>query len=141
MTAKEFLSQIRQIDQLIDTKLEQISKLHSQATKATSTLSDIPQSGTHDPHALENIIVKMLDLEADINKDVDRLVDLKREIMEVLKAVRTPAYQALLEMRYFGYMTWNMIAEVCGYDIRSAYRDHKRALRAVESILRQREGN
>ncbi|MDL2317936.1 DUF1492 domain-containing protein [Eubacteriales bacterium OttesenSCG-928-A19] len=139
MTAKEYLSQVRQLDQRINCKLDQISSLHSLATKATTTLSDFPRNDTPNPHSMENIIVKLVDLEADINAEVDKLVDLKREILEVIQAVHTPEYQALLEMRYLGFMSWSVIAEIYGYDTRSAYREHRNALRAVESVLRKKE--
>lgn len=139
MNAREYLSQVRQIDQRINTKLELITKLRSMATKATSTISDTPKDSVPNPHSMENIVVKIVDLEDELNKEIDRLVDLKREILDVIRLVRTPAYQSLLEMRYLGYMTWEMIAEIFGYDTRSAYRNHKGALRAVDSILRQRE--
>ena len=46
MTTKEFLNQAYRIDQRINSKLEQIISLHALATKATSTLSDMPVSKT-----------------------------------------------------------------------------------------------
>lgn len=137
MNAREYLSQVRQIDQRINTKLELISKLREQAAKATATLSDMPKNDAPNPHSMENIIVKIVDLQAEINREIDVLVDLKREIVAVIQAVHTPAYQSLLEMRYLGFMTWPMIAEICGYEIRSAYRNHRQALRAVDSVLRK----
>ncbi len=46
MTTKEFLNQAYRIDQRINSKLEQIISLHALATKATSTLSDMPINKT-----------------------------------------------------------------------------------------------
>ena len=46
MTAKEYLTQAYRIDQRINSKLEQVSSLRDLSTKATSTLSDAPPSGT-----------------------------------------------------------------------------------------------
>ena len=42
MTAKEYLSQARQIDVRINSKMEQVSSLRDMATKATQTLADMP---------------------------------------------------------------------------------------------------
>ena len=135
MTAKEYLSQLRYVDGLINSKLEQITRLRELATKATSTLSDLPKSDSPDLQPMESIVVKLVDLQDDTNAEVDRLVDLKREAAEVIQAVRNPEYKALLEMRYFNFMPWSAIAGANNCDVRSAYRDHKRALRAVDSIL------
>ena len=41
MTAKEYLSQARQIDVRINSKMEQVSSLRDMATKATQTLTDM----------------------------------------------------------------------------------------------------
>ncbi|MEF9879097.1 MAG: hypothetical protein RR975_06670 [Clostridia bacterium] len=81
MTAKEYLMQVRFIDRLIDSKLEQAAQLKATATKATATLSDMPRSDSPDLQSMETNIIKMIDLEREINRDVDRLVDLKKEAM------------------------------------------------------------
>jgi len=78
MTAKEYLGQAYRLDQRINSKLEQVMSLRDLATKATSTLSDVAPSGTRNVHRMEDIIVKIVDLENEINRDIDNLVDLKR---------------------------------------------------------------
>ena len=42
MTTKQYLKQTRYLDERINTKIAQVSSLHNLATKATSTLSDMP---------------------------------------------------------------------------------------------------
>ena len=54
-------------------------------TKATSTLSYTPPSGSSNVHSMEGIIVNMMELENEINADIDVLVDLKKEIMSIIK--------------------------------------------------------
>jgi len=136
MTAREYLAQVRLIDARINNKLAQVSELRELATKATSVLSDIPRGDSPNLQSMESTIIKIVDLEEEVNRNIDGLVDLKREILQVIQHVRTPMYQALLEMRYLGFMTWESIAEAAGYDIRSAYRTHRGALRAVDRVLR-----
>ena len=87
MTAKEYLSQAHRIDQRINSKLEQVKSLRALAEKATSTLSDTKVSGTNNVTRMQDIITKMVDLEAEINADIDTLVDLKREISTAIKQV------------------------------------------------------
>ena len=52
MTVREYFEQAYRIDQRINNKLEQVSSLRSLATKATSTLSEIPPSGTRNVHRM-----------------------------------------------------------------------------------------
>ena len=84
MNAKEYLSQAFHIDQRINSKLEQVMKLRETSTKATATLSDMPRGDTPNVHRLEDTICKIIDLENEINHDIDRLVDLKREARDVI---------------------------------------------------------
>jgi len=100
MTTKNFLSQACLIDQRINSKLEQVQSLRELAAKATSTLSDAPRSASPNIHRMEDIIAKIVDLENEINGDIDELVDLKRDIMNVINRVENTTYRTLLELRY-----------------------------------------
>lgn len=84
---RTYLEQAYRIDQRINCKIEQVSSLHCLATKANSTLTDMPGSPNRNIHRMEDIIVKIVDLENEINHDIDTLVDLKTEIMQVIKQV------------------------------------------------------
>ena len=136
MTTKEYLAQAYRIDQRINSKLEQIVSLRELATKATSTLSDTPPSGSRNVHSMEGIIVKMMGLENEINADIDVLVDLKKEIMSIVKKINNPEQQTLLELRYLCFKTWEQIAVDVGYSIQNAYKVHDRAL---ENIIAPKE--
>ena len=49
MNAKEYLKQAFYLDKRINSKLEQVESLNALATKATSTLSDMPKSPNRGP--------------------------------------------------------------------------------------------
>ena len=84
---------------------------------------------------MDGIIAKMVDLEDDINADIDQLVDLKTEIVTIIKAVDDPEYQTLLELRYLCFKRWEEIAVELGYSSQYMFRVHNRALGVVDSIL------
>ena len=131
---KNFLMKAYYMDERINSKLEQVASLRALATKATSTLSDTPPSGSRNVQSMENVIVKIIDLENEINEDIDTLVDLKREIVGVIKRIDNPEYQTLLELRYLCFKSWEQIAVDMGYELRWLYRLHHRALDAVTEI-------
>lgn len=135
MTAKEYLSQAFNLDNRIEAKLEQISVLHALAAKATSTLTDVPPNGTRNVQQMEDIICKIVDLEKEINEDINRLVDLKFDIMSIIKAIGNLIYQTLLEQRYLCFRTWEQIAIDMGYDSRWVHRLHSKALGETEKLL------
>jgi len=137
LSAKDYLSQAYRIDQRINSKIEQVQSLRNLAAKATATLSDTPPSkGTRNIHRMEDVIVKMMDLESEINKDLNRLIDLKHEIITVVKCVENPELQTLLELRYLCFKTWEEIAVEISWSIRQVYYMHGEALREIEQIRR-----
>jgi len=134
VTAKEYLSQAYRIDQRINSKLEQVRSLRSLAEKASSTLTDMPNSSQRNVHRMEDVITKIVDLEAEINADLNRLIDTKREIVTMIKCVDSPESQTLLELRYLCFRTWEEISVELHYDIRHVHRLHGRALSEVDAL-------
>ena len=63
MTAKDYLSQAWRVDRMVSAKLEQVKALHLLAEKATATLSDMPRKPAPNTHRMEDIIVKIVDLD------------------------------------------------------------------------------
>jgi len=132
MTAKEYLGQAYRLDQRINSKLEQVLSLRDLTKKATATMSGMPGSSSPNVHKMQDIIVKIVDLENEINADIDQLVDLKREMVGIIKAVENPEHQTLLELRYLCFKTWEQIAVMMSYSIEYTFRLHKKALEFVK---------
>lgn len=135
MTVKEYLSQAKFLDQRINSKIQQVAALNDLATKATSTLTGMPRNPNHATSSMEDVIAKIIDLQAEINNDIDTLVDLKRSLSKTIKAVDSPEYQTVLEKRYLCFQSWEQIAVEMGYDLRWLYRIHGKALEEVKAIL------
>lgn len=131
MNSKEYLSQARWLDMRINSKLQQVESLHSLATRASSTLRDVPNSSNQNVHRMEDIILKIVALENEINGDIDKLVDLKRDITECIQSVESMEHQSLLEKRYLCLMTWEQIAAESGCSVRNIHLMHGEALKKV----------
>ena len=132
MTAKEYLSQAIRLNQRINSKLYQVASLNELAEKATHTLSCMPKSPNRSTSVMEDTVVKIVDMQAEIDRDIDRLVDLKREIINVIKAVNNIECQTLLELRYLCFKTWEQIAVDMGYTVRHVYRRHDSAIDLIQ---------
>lgn len=136
MTAKEYLNQAYRIDRRINSKLEQIASLRGLATKATSTLSDMPHSPSRNARSMEDIICKMVELENEINADIDYLLDLKSDIVTAIKRIEDPKSRMLLELRYLCFQSWEQIAVDMGYNTKYIFRLHDKALEKVLILKR-----
>jgi len=131
MTKKEYLSQAYRLDQRINSKLAQVTALNDLATKCTSTLSDMPRNPNRGIATMADAVEKIVDLQAEINRDIDALVDLKRDIVRAIKAVINTEYQTILELRYLCFKTWEQIAVDMGYNVRHVYRIHDEAVNQI----------
>lgn len=136
MTVKEYLSQAKFLNQRISSKIQQVAALNDLATKATSTLTGMPHNPNHATSTMEETIAKIIDLQAEINRDIDRLVDLKKELFGTIKAVGDTEFQTILEKRYLCFQSWEKISVEMGYDLRWLYRLHGKALDVVREITR-----
>ena len=131
MTAVEYLSQAYRLDIRINSKIEQVASLNDLALKATSVATGMPHNPNKGASTMADTIDKIIDLQEEINRDIDTLVDLKAEIVTVIKAVGNTEYQTLLEKRYLNYMSWESIAVDMGYSIQHLYRLREKAYAEV----------
>ena len=136
MKAKEYLGKAYRLDQRINSKLDQVASLNELATKAASTLSDMPKNPNKAISTMENTICKIIDLQDEINKDIDRLVDLKTEIVTTIKNIENKEYQTLLEKRYLCFDTWEQIAVDMNYSIRWVHNIHGKALKELSKVIK-----
>ena len=97
MTPKKYLSQAYRIDMRIRSKQEQITSLNELATKCTSALTGMPKGSSCGDSHLASTVSKIIDLENSIADDMQRLVDLKAEIIGVIispiRAIIPPAFE------------------------------------------------
>ncbi|MCH5186819.1 MAG: DUF1492 domain-containing protein [Oscillospiraceae bacterium] len=132
MTAKEYLSRGRRLDELIDSDVRELQRLRHLAMSITPNYEGEPVSGGEVKSRTEEIVVKICSLEERIQSEIDDYVDVQREIREAIVNVKNPNERLLLRERYIIFRSWEDIAEKMGYSVRSVYTIHGRALRKIK---------
>lgn len=113
MTAKEYLNQAYILNQSIDKKILKYEQLKSIAMNTVGALTGMPHaSGVNDK--ICDCISKAVDLDREINNDIDRLSELKKEMREKIKEVNSHKERVLLIMRYIQFKSWYDIARQIG---------------------------
>ena len=136
MTAKEYLSQAKYLDMRINSKIQQLSSLNDLAKKCTSAFTGMPRNPSGSTSTMADTINKIIDLQREINADIDALVDLKRDITDVIKAVPEQEAQTILEKRYLCLLSWEQIAVDMHYSGKWIQKLHDRSLDVVTEILK-----
>ena len=83
MNAKEYLSDIKNIDIKIDSKLEEIVHLREKACKITKVFEETKVTKTREINKLENSVVKIVALEEEINELIGYFCRLKVKITSI----------------------------------------------------------
>lgn len=130
MTAKEYLSRYRFLNDGINAKLMQVEELRRKA----QTVSSGSSGGAHSSQPYDRvgeITAKIVDLEREINEDIDRLVDIQREIRECIAEVPEERLRVLLEYKYINLLSLEEIAVRMNYSYKQICRLHGKALLQV----------
>ena len=139
MTAKEYLSQARRLDQRIGSKLEQMDALRSLAQKVTISLSSDRVSHTRNVSSLEDTILRLMETENELNQSIDALLNLRIEIGKQISTLDDPDCILVLEKRYLCYQSWEKIAADLTCTVRWVHRLHAKALQSMNQLLCEKE--
>lgn len=130
MTAKEYLRQLKTLDNVINAKLLEKERIRALATKVTSNLGERVQGGGSG--GIENTVIKITELEIQINADIDKLVDLKAEATQIIDSLGDNKHKAILSMYYVSNLTFEQVAENTDMTFRWIHKLHGRALKEFE---------
>lgn len=126
--AKDYFSQIRKTDRLIQRLTDTVNTLRSSLTSQNYDLKPdkVQTSGAKD--TLGETVVKIIALKDDINARIDELVKQKADAMRRIQNVPDQDQQNILIARYVNGEKWEKIAVDLNFSIAQIYRIHGAAL-------------
>lgn len=137
MIARDYLIQIKKLDRQIQNKIYEYVQIKEMSVSITvSTEGErVQSSGCKDK--IGDLVVKMIAIQEDINK----LIDKRADIIKVIEQVSDADNYDILHKRYVQCMTWEAIAtsiikkngEQMSYQWVTEL--HKRALKDIQDIL------
>ena len=130
---KEYLLGYQRLNQRINRLLLEQQQWRELATRVSPNLSGMPRGGGGG--GTQGAISKIIDLETEINTEIDKLVDKRKEIEGIIRAVEDNILRTLLEYRYINGKKWEEIALMMGYDYRYILKIHGKALSLLPSDL------
>lgn len=141
--AKEYFSQIRKTDRLINRLDSTIATLRSSLTSTGSQLKQDKIQTSGPKNTLEETITKIIDLEAKINARIDELVSMKQEAFTMINRIPDLDQQNILIGRYIQLKKWEDISEELNYSMQWVFELHGKGLlafaKANSDFLNNRE--
>ena len=125
---KQYLRQVKRLDNIVQSKLDEVETLSSLAQKITHVPKNISVQESIPQDKLSELIPQIVDLKSKIKKDVNDLLNLKLDIIQKINNVENNDYKLLLTLRYLNFKTWEKIAVEMGYSYQWIHVLHGRAL-------------
>ena len=84
---------------------------------------------------MANAVEKCVDMEAEIDGLVDKLIDVKKEVIHAIEQLDSPTEYDVLHRRYIQFLSLQDIADHYRKDYGWATTTHGRALKSLQEIL------
>lgn len=133
MTVEEYLGQAKWLNEKIDFDLREKTNLRRMAESISAPWPDMERVQTS-PRGEANyapLIDKIRDLELEIDSEVDRLVDLRRQVRDVISSLQDNELEMILKYYYLGCMGWEEIGGKMRMDRSTAMRKHDKAVERI----------
>ena len=133
--AQQYLERVEMIDAIITNKLIEQKQWRDIALGITANMDGERVQSSGSQSKMADAINKCVDMEAEIDGLVDKLIATKREVIATLEQLDNPHYYRLLHCRYIQFIDLVGISELWGAEYTTITTAHGRALEAVQKIL------
>lgn len=138
MDAKCFLSQVKKLDLQIQNKLIEKQQWKDIALGITANMDGERVQSSGAKSKMANAVEKCVDMEAEIDSLVDKLIETKKEVIQTIEQLDSPTEYDILHKRYIQFMSLQEIADHYGRDYTTITTAHGRALKNVQALLERK---
>lgn len=135
MKAQDFLRQVRKLDLQIQNKLIEKQQWRDVALGITANMDGERVQSSGAKSKMADAINKCIDVEAEIGCLVDKLIEVKKEVIQTIELLDSPTEYDVLHRRYIQFLSLQEIADHYRKDYGWATTTHGRALKSLQSIL------
>lgn len=141
MTAKEYLNRIRRLNTRIDNLIVERQQVWDLALSTGAVRYDrdrVQSSPSGTPRQL-SLIEKAADMDRTITSMIDRLVDMKHDIIEQIHQLSDDRFIQILFKKYVELKPLTQIADELNYDYKWTCRLHGYALSEFGKLLKEHD--
>ena len=145
MKAKDYLHQVEKLDSMIHNKQIEVEQWRYIAMGSGSFTEGERVQSSGNQQKMADAVARYIDIETQINADIDRYVDIKKQVIQTIEQLPAQEYD-LLHKVYIGvmedsctkYLTLDEVAAMKNKSYTWATTLHGRALAHVQKILDER---
>lgn len=132
---KRWLGRYRESNRCINALGSELQQWHARAESVTKPLSDMPRGGSG-KNPLEDAMGHVWEIGEQINSEIVRAQQIRREITAAIDQMDNGTYRTLLRLRYISLKKWEWIAVDMDYDYRWVLHLHNKALKNLNTPLK-----
>lgn len=134
MKAKEYLQQLQRLDTMINQKIKELGdlRLMSQSVGGIDYSEDRVQSSPSGDAPFVKPVLRMIELEQEINAEIDRFVDEKHEIINQIQALQNPKHIDILYKHYVEFKRLKIVAVEMNFTYQYIVELHGTALKEFQ---------
>lgn len=135
MGIKHQLKQIRLIDLEVKTKMEELDRLNNSFLKSPSLKEiNVQESKVS---LKDDAYVKIINLNDYINDKVDKLIDLKYQLIQAIEQLDNSKERTIIWMKYISSKGWDEIAEELKISKTTLFILHDEAIKKIERCTKK----
>ncbi len=135
MKAQDFLRQVRKLDLQIQNKLIEKQQWRDVALGINANMDGERVQSSGAKSKMADAINKCIDVEAEMDCLVDKLIEVKKEVIQTIELLDSPTEYDVLHRRYIQFLSLQEIADHYRKDYGWATTTHGRALKSLQVIL------
>lgn len=134
MITKQQLEEIKQLDDAINIKLSEIEALRDIATSISAVLKDEVVQSSKQSDKMASCVVKIVDLETEVNELTDRFVEIRTALLDEVTRVlaRGTIEFNVIYLKYFVYKRQFEICSILHYSREAVRQIELRSLKKLE---------
>ena len=133
--AQMFLERVEMIDSIVENKLIEQRQWKDLALGITANMDGERVKSSGSKSKMADALNKCIDMEAEIDRAVDRLIDTKMKVIQTIEQLDSPMEYNVLHLKYIQFKDFQEIADKYGKEYGWATTTHGRALAHVQEIL------
>lgn len=132
VNAEQFLKQAYKLNEQIECDKEELESLRSLAESVSGDMTQERVQTSTVGDKIVNIIAKIVDLENEINDEIEQLLEVKKNIRDVINQLENVNEKLVLKYRYLLFFQWDEICDKLNYSRRQIGRIHDSALENIK---------
>lgn len=128
MTTKQYLLQVKLLDEKIQANKEALDALKAKLTNITSKFDDVKVQSSNQAN-FDETLADVIDTESKLTRDMCKYINLKYKILNEINAMEDNTLSVILFKRYILGKSLNQIAKELNYSYDHLRHLHLKALR------------